>query len=36
MNMIKKCVICHQEFECKKSTAKYCSRSCQDYARAKR
>lgn len=34
--MIKKCVICHQEFECKKSTAKYCSRSCQSYAREKR
>ena len=31
--MIKQCVICHKDFECKKSTAKYCSRHCENEAR---
>lgn len=31
--MIKQCIICHKDFECKKSTAKYCSRTCENEAR---
>ena len=31
--MIQKCIVCGKEFECKKSTAKYCSRKCSDHAR---
>lgn len=35
-NMIKQCVVCGKEFECQKSTAKYCSKTCEYKARAKR
>lgn len=28
--MINKCIVCNKEFEAKKSTKKYCSRSCQN------
>lgn len=31
--MIKQCIICNKDFECKKSTAKYCSRHCENEAR---
>lgn len=34
--MIKQCVVCGKEFECKRSTAKYCCRQCENQARAKR
>ena len=34
--MIKQCIICGKDFECQKSTAKYCSRSCENKARARR
>lgn len=34
--MIQNCVVCGQLFECKKSTAKYCSRKCSDRARWQR
>lgn len=34
--MIKKCIVCGNEFECKKSTAKYCCRKCENKARAQR
>lgn len=34
--MIKQCVVCGKDFECKKSTAKYCSRTCENKARSER
>lgn len=34
--MILKCIICGQEMEAQKSTKKYCSRSCENKARAQK
>lgn len=34
--MIKQCVVCRQDFECQKSTAKYCSKKCENKARQQR
>ena len=31
--MVKKCIICNKDFECQKSTAKYCSKKCEYEAR---
>ena len=31
--MVKNCIICNNKFECKKSTAKYCSKHCEYLAR---
>ena len=34
--MIKQCIICGKDFECQKSTAKYCSKECENASRRQR